>query len=96
MLLRGSVILLGAAFGAACGSFAALVVDRVPQGGSILHPPSTCASCGARIAVYDNIPIISWLVLRGRCRRCATAIPVSLFALEVVGALAGACVATWF
>ena len=52
------------------GSFANVVIHRVPAGESLSSPPSTCPSCGNRIRAYDNIPVVSWLVLRGKCRHC--------------------------
>ncbi len=58
--------LLGAAF----GSFLNVVVYRVPRGISLVHPPSSCPSCETEIRPVDNIPIVSWLVLRARCRAC--------------------------
>jgi len=56
-------------FGACIGSFLNVVIYRVPAGRSIVRPGSACA-CGAPIAWYDNIPIFSWLILRGRARCC--------------------------
>ncbi|HSS04715.1 MAG TPA: prepilin peptidase [Solirubrobacterales bacterium] len=56
--------------GAVTGSFLSVVAHRVPRGESIVGPRSRCASCGAQIAAYDNIPILSWLLLRGHCRHC--------------------------
>jgi leader peptidase (prepilin peptidase)/N-methyltransferase len=56
------------------GSFLTVVVDRVPGGGSVMTPPSACGSCGNRLTVLDLVPIGSWLVLRGKCRHCGTAI----------------------
>ena len=58
--------LLGLVF----GSFANVVIYRVPRGESVVRPPSACPGCGTHIAGRDNIPIVSWLVLRGRCRQC--------------------------
>lgn len=58
------------------GSFLNVVVWRVPRGESVVSPPSACPRCGARIAWYDNLPVVSWLVLRGRCRRCHEPISV--------------------
>jgi leader peptidase (prepilin peptidase)/N-methyltransferase len=58
--------LLGAAF----GSFLNVLVHRVPRGISLVHPPSSCPSCETEIRPRDNIPIVSWLLLRGRCRAC--------------------------
>jgi len=56
------------------GSFLNVVVHRVPAGMSISSPPSACPGCHAPIKAYDNVPVISWLALRGRCRSCRTAI----------------------
>jgi leader peptidase (prepilin peptidase)/N-methyltransferase len=58
-------------FGLLIGSFLNVVVYRVPAGLSIVSPPSACPSCSREIKPYDNIPVVSWLVLRGRCRNCA-------------------------
>ena len=52
------------------GSFATVVAHRVPRGESIVMGRSQCPSCGATIAAYDNVPVLSWLVLRGHCRGC--------------------------
>jgi leader peptidase (prepilin peptidase)/N-methyltransferase len=59
------------AFGALIGSFLNVVVYRVPAGLSVVRPGSACPGCGAPIRPWDNIPVLSWLVLRGRCRDCA-------------------------
>jgi leader peptidase (prepilin peptidase)/N-methyltransferase len=56
------------------GSFLNVVVHRLPAGLSISSPPSACPGCQTPIAAYDNVPVISWLALRGRCRSCRTAI----------------------
>jgi leader peptidase (prepilin peptidase)/N-methyltransferase len=61
--------------GTITGSFIGVVADRIPTGRSIVRPGSQCGSCGAPIAPYDNIPVISWLLLRGRCRSCGARIP---------------------
>jgi leader peptidase (prepilin peptidase)/N-methyltransferase len=60
--------------GVLIGSFLNVVVYRVPAGMSISSPPSACPGCHAPIKAYDNVPVISWLALRGRCRSCRTAI----------------------
>ena len=52
------------------GSFANVVIHRVPRGESIAKPPSACPGCGTPISPRDNIPVVSWLLLRGRCRSC--------------------------
>jgi leader peptidase (prepilin peptidase) / N-methyltransferase len=67
---------LAVAPGLALGSFLNVVVARVPLGISIVHPRSACGACGAEIAWYDNVPILSWVLLRGRCRACRS--PISL------------------
>lgn len=69
-------VLLGFLFatGAVVGSFANVCIHRLPRGDSVVHPGSRCPPCGAPIAFYDNVPIVSWLLLRGRCRRCGAAI----------------------
>jgi leader peptidase (prepilin peptidase) / N-methyltransferase len=56
--------------GAAAGSFLNVVIWRVPRGESIVSPPSHCPNCDERIKARDNIPIVSWLLLQGRCRNC--------------------------
>ncbi|MHB1137085.1 MAG: prepilin peptidase [Coriobacteriia bacterium] len=63
-------------FGLLFGSFANVVIWRVPRGESIAHPGSHCPGCSVPIAWYDNIPIVSWLTLRGHCRHCAEPIAV--------------------
>lgn len=60
--------------GAAIGSFLNVVIYRVPAGLSLLHPPSRCPKCLRRLKYYDNIPILGWLRLKGRCRYCRTPI----------------------
>jgi len=57
-------------FGLAWGSFLNVVIYRLPRGQSIVHPPSSCPHCGTRIRWYDNIPLLSFLLLRGKCRAC--------------------------
>ncbi len=56
------------------GSFLNVCIARLPEDRSVVHPPSHCPSCGAGIRFYDNVPVLSWLLLRGRCRDCATPI----------------------
>jgi len=59
-------------FGLIIGSYLNVVIARLPMERSIVHPPSACPGCGAPIRWYDNIPIVSWLALRARCRACHT------------------------
>lgn len=70
----GVVLLL--VIGLAVGSFVNVVIWRVPRGESVVRPRSKCPCCGAEIAPRDNIPLVSWLVLKGRCRRCGSRISV--------------------
>ncbi len=56
--------------GALIGSFLNVVIWRLPRGESVVSPPSACPACRARIRPYDNVPVVSWLLLRGRCRNC--------------------------
>jgi leader peptidase (prepilin peptidase) / N-methyltransferase len=60
--------------GLLAGSFVTVVAHRVPRGESIVGPRSRCPACGAQIAAYDNVPVLSWLALRGRARCCGAAI----------------------
>lgn len=77
------VILACALLGLLLGSFANVVIARVPDGGSVIRPPSACPACDAPIPARDNVPVLSWLVLRGRCRACGAAISVQYPLVEV-------------
>jgi leader peptidase (prepilin peptidase) / N-methyltransferase len=80
----------------ALGSFLNVVAIRVPERRSIVRPPSSCGSCGGEIAWRDNVPVVSWLLLRGRCRHCAAPISIAYPLVEATtAALAVACVAVW-
>lgn len=68
--------LLIGAFGSMVGSFLNVIIYRVPLKRSIVSPPSACTGCGARIRGYDNIPLLSWFVLHGKCRNCKSAISI--------------------
>jgi leader peptidase (prepilin peptidase)/N-methyltransferase len=57
-------------WGALWGSFLNVVIWRLPRGQNLAHPPSRCPKCEKEIAWYDNVPVVSWLLLRGRCRGC--------------------------
>jgi len=73
---------------AACvGSFLNVVIARLPKGRSLVRPPSACPRCGTAIRWYDNIPIVSWLVLAGRCRNCALPISPRYPLVELLTAL---------
>lgn len=81
-------------FGAVVGSFLNVVIWRVPRGQSIVSPPSSCGSCGERIRWYHNVPIVSYVVLRGRCAACGAPFDLRYPMVELVSAVAAvACVA---
>src|SRR4051812_15269569 len=70
-----AVIVLIGLFGVVLGSFLNVVIWRVPRGESVVHPSSHCPGCGEPIRPRDNIPVVSWLLLRGRGRGCGVRIP---------------------
>jgi len=78
---------LSLAPGLALGSFLNVVAARVPLRRSVVNPPSACMACGERLAWHDNIPLVSWFALRGRCRSCGTKISPVYPAVELTTAL---------
>ncbi|MFH0847430.1 MAG: prepilin peptidase [Chloroflexota bacterium] len=72
-----------AIFGSLIASFLNVVIDRLPAGESIISPPSHCASCRKRLAVKDLVPILSYLVLGGRCRYCGAPVPKRILLMEI-------------
>lgn len=74
-------------FGAVMMSFFGVVISRVPKNESIVTPPSHCENCGERIKWYDNIPIVSYLLLKGKCRYCHSKIGLFSFVYEFIGGL---------
>jgi leader peptidase (prepilin peptidase)/N-methyltransferase len=85
------------AFGAICGSFINVLVYRLPKGLDVVSPPSACPACGTRLTWRENIPILGWLALRGRCRFCRSPISPEYPLVEVfVATLFGAMWAVWF
>ena len=88
----GFEIAAAAVFGAVLGSFLNVVIHRVPLGESLVAPGSHCPSCGTPLAPYDNVPLLSWLLLRGRCRHCAAPISPRYPIVELVTAVAFAAV----
>jgi leader peptidase (prepilin peptidase)/N-methyltransferase len=79
--------------GAVIGSFLNVVIARVPKGESVVRPASRCPRCKSAIRWYDNIPIVSWLVLRGKCRDCALPISPRYPLVELLVALLAVAVA---
>lgn len=80
------LIALVAVAGLLIGSFLTVVVDRVPNGGSVVAPPSRCGSCGLRLGPLDLVPVFSWVALRGRCRQCRAPIGVEPIVVELTTA----------
>jgi leader peptidase (prepilin peptidase) / N-methyltransferase len=78
---------LAVALGLLFGSFLNVVIYRVPRGQSVAFPPSTCPGCGARIRPFDNVPVLSWLWLRGRARCCGVRISARYPSVELLGGL---------
>lgn len=82
--LIGSFVLI---LGAAVGSFLNVVIYRVPEGLSLLRPPSRCPQCKTQLRFYDNVPILGWLWLKGRCRYCGCSIPARYPLIEAATAI---------
>lgn len=79
-------MVVGALFGLAVGSFFTVAVARLPNKESLVAPRSKCISCGAEILARDNVPLVSWVLLRGRCRSCGERISVMYPILELATA----------
>ena len=89
LAVTGLLVAGCALFGLLIGSFINVVIWRVPRQESIVRPPSHCPGCDGEIAPYDNVPVVSWLVLRGRCRRCGIRISARYPLVEL------ACAGLW-
>ena len=85
-------IAAAAVAGAVIGSFLNVVAHRVPRGESLISPGSRCPECGAPVKPYDNLPVVSWLLLRGRCRNCGVRISPRYPLVELATAVAFAAV----
>jgi len=77
-------IVLATLVGLVFGSFANVVVHRVPLKQSIVRPASRCPSCGVALRARDNIPVVSWLLLRGKCHNCGARISPRYPAIEIL------------
>ena len=86
MMPPGFLIVSLALIGLAIGSFLNVCIYRIPRGESVVSPPSRCTSCGKRLAAWHNIPVVSWLVLRGRCAYCRTPVSARYPAIETLTA----------
>lgn len=90
--LPDGLILAWLAFaGLLLGSFLNVVIHRLPRGASLLGPRSQCPSCGSFVRARDNVPVLGWLMLRGRCRDCGEGISARYPLVEILGAV---CVTT--
>ena len=81
------LVVFVAIFGLVIGSFLNVVIWRVPRGESVVRPPSACPGCRTQIRPRDNVPVLSWLLLRGRCRDCAAPISARYPIVEVATAV---------
>jgi leader peptidase (prepilin peptidase) / N-methyltransferase len=88
--------LFGGLFGLMVGSFFNVVIYRMPRGESVVWPPSRCMQCGYQIKAYQNIPVLSWLLLKGKCRSCQTPISIQYPLIEAITGLVGALVIGYF
>jgi len=89
-------IIIGWLVGSSIGSFINVVAYRVPLKKSIAWPPSSCPKCGARIKWYDNVPVVSWIILRGKCRNCKGEISIKYPLIEMLGGAAGVIIGYLF
>jgi leader peptidase (prepilin peptidase)/N-methyltransferase len=80
-------LILFTVWGACIGSFLNVVIHRLPQGLSIVTPPSSCPQCGHRLAWFDNVPILGWIWLGGRCRYCKNPISIQYPIIEALTAV---------
>ena len=83
-LATPELTLLVAFLGACFGSFAAVVAWRLPRQESLLRPGSRCPRCGTPLAWFENVPVLGWLLVRGRCRHCGTRIPIRYPLVELL------------
>lgn len=79
--------IMAAILGLCVGSFLNVLIYRLPNGLSLIKPPSHCPSCKRQIRPYDNIPVISYLILGGKCRYCKTRIPIRYTMVEIINTL---------
>lgn len=83
-------------FGSCIGSFLNVVIHRVPRGESVVSPPSSCPACGHRIRPWENIPVLGWVFLRGRCSACGSAISGRYPLVELATGLLAVASLAWF
>jgi leader peptidase (prepilin peptidase)/N-methyltransferase len=85
-MTTAALVSIAAVAGLLIGSFLTVVVDRVPRGASVVRPGSACGACGLELGPLDLVPVFSWLILGGKCRRCRTPIGVEPLVLELATA----------
>jgi leader peptidase (prepilin peptidase)/N-methyltransferase len=79
--------IVSALFGLAIGSFLNVLIDRLPLKKSLVFPPSHCEACSRKLSFFDLIPVLSYLMLRGRCRYCRARIPLRVLLVEIGGGI---------
>jgi leader peptidase (prepilin peptidase) / N-methyltransferase len=84
---NGVVLALAGILGLAVGSFLNVVIHRVPRSLSVVRPPSACPTCGVTLRPWHNVPVLSWLALRGRCAGCGTGISARYPIVESITAV---------
>jgi len=87
------MVVFAAMLGAALGSFLNVVISRIPSGESLMHPGSHCPACGRSLFWWENIPVVSFMMLGGRCRTCRAPIGLRHLAVEVASGAAAAAAA---
>jgi leader peptidase (prepilin peptidase)/N-methyltransferase len=92
ILASPAALVVAAVFGAIWGSFFNVCIARVPEGQSVVRPASRCGSCGAPVRPRDNIPILSYFLLRGRCRSCGASFSARYPLVELLSALLAAAI----
>jgi leader peptidase (prepilin peptidase)/N-methyltransferase len=93
---KGVIVAFAGLVGLILGSFLNVCILRLPARQSIVHPPSRCPKCGEGVRWYDNIPVLSWLILRGRCRHCGNPISIQYPLVELATAVIWAGMAMLF
>lgn len=89
-----NIVIVGL-LGLAVGSFVNVVADRLPAGKSLVSPPSHCPACDTKLKVIDLIPVLSYLGLRGKCRKCSARIPFRVFLVELATGATFAAIWWW-
>lgn len=92
-MIAAAVIGFATLLGLAVGSFTNVVISRAPRGESLLGPSSHCPACSRSLVWWENIPVASYLALRGRCRTCGAPIGPRHLVVELAGGIAGAAAA---